>query len=128
MSKKRAGKDFVRLGGDQLGGEEYEGQLRSNVPHGFGRAKFKSGSEYRGTWIDGQVTYESANTCAQRRRCPLCCLHAAAAPGTSCPRALHLTAIGASVRLVSLRAVPRRRHFAEARRGIVGHQCLLGRV
>jgi hypothetical protein len=36
MSKKRAGKGFVRMGGDHLGGEEYEGQLRSNVPHSFG--------------------------------------------------------------------------------------------
>ena len=30
MPRKREGKDFARLGGDQLGGEEYEGQLRSN--------------------------------------------------------------------------------------------------
>ena len=37
------------------GSWEYEGELSANVPHGFGRAKFKNGSEYRGTWLDGQV-------------------------------------------------------------------------
>jgi len=36
-------------------GEEYQGQLSSNVPHGYGRAKFKSGCEYRGVWLNGQV-------------------------------------------------------------------------
>ena len=43
-------KHLIKLGG----GEEYEGQLSSNVPQGFGRAKFKSGCSYRGTWLDGQ--------------------------------------------------------------------------
>ena len=44
-------KRIVKLGD----GEGYEGQLNSsNVPEGFGCARFKSGCHYSGTWRDGQ--------------------------------------------------------------------------
>ena len=55
-------KHLVKLGD----GEEYQGQLSNDVPHGFGRASFKSGCQYRGAWLNGQVRFAPLQTLPRR--------------------------------------------------------------